>query len=45
MSRWKAAFIHLLISVLIVGSVAAYIMYFWYPPALMHMAKADRQST
>lgn len=42
MSRWKASFIHLLISALIVGSVAAYIMYFWYPPALMHMAKADR---
>ncbi|MEO6171747.1 MAG: TfpX/TfpZ family type IV pilin accessory protein [Arenimonas sp.] len=42
MSRWKASFIHLLISFLIVGSAAAYIVYFWYPPALMHMAKADR---
>lgn len=42
MSRWKASFIHLLISFLIVGSAAAYIIYFWYPPALMHMAKADR---
>lgn len=42
MSRWKAAFIHLLISFFVVGSVAAYIIYFWYPPALMHMAKADR---
>ncbi len=42
MSRWKASFIHLLISILVVGSVAAYIVYFWYPPALMHMAKADR---
>ncbi|MEO8002565.1 MAG: TfpX/TfpZ family type IV pilin accessory protein [Arenimonas sp.] len=42
MSRWKASFIHLLISVFVVGSVAAYIVYFWYPPALMHMAKADR---
>ena len=42
MTRWKASFIHLLISLVIVGSVAAYIVYFWYPPALMHMAKADR---
>jgi hypothetical protein len=42
MTRWKASFIHLLISLAIVGSVAAYIIYFWYPPALMHMAKADR---
>jgi hypothetical protein len=42
MSRWKASFIHLLISILVVGSVAAYIVYFWYPPALIHMAKADR---
>ncbi len=42
MTRWKASFIHLLISVAIVGSVAAFIIYFWYPPALMHMAKADR---
>lgn len=42
MSRWKASSIHLLISALVVGSVAAYIMYFWYPPALMPMAKADR---
>ncbi len=42
MSRWKASFIHLIISILVVGSVAAYIVYFWYPPALMHMAKADR---
>ena len=42
MSRWRASFIHLLISLVIVGSVAAYIIYFWYPPALMHMAKADR---
>jgi hypothetical protein len=45
MTRWKAAFIHLLISLLVVGSVAAYIIYFWYPPALMHMSKADRLLT
>ncbi len=42
MSRWKAAFIHLLISALVVGSVAAVIIWLWYPPALMPMAKADR---
>ena len=42
MSRWRASFIHLLISLVIVGSVAACIIYFWYPPALLHMAKADR---
>ena len=42
MSRWRASFIHLLISLVIVGSVAAFIIYYWYPPALMHMAKADR---
>lgn len=42
MSRWKAAFIHLLISLLVLGGVAACILYFWYPPALLHMAKADR---
>lgn len=42
MSRWRASFIHVLISLVIVSSVAAYIIYFWYPPSLMHMAKADR---
>jgi hypothetical protein len=42
MTRWKASFIHLLISIAIVGSVAAYIIYFWYPFALMPMAKADK---
>jgi len=42
MTRWKASLIHLLISILVVGIIAAYIIFFWYPPALMHMAKADR---
>lgn len=42
MTRWKASFIHLLISVLIVSIVAAYIIYFWYPLPLMHMSKADK---
>ncbi|HEX5277327.1 MAG TPA: hypothetical protein VFW42_06630 [Fluviicoccus sp.] len=42
MTRWKASLIHVLISLAIVGTVASYIIYFWYPPALIHMAKADR---
>ncbi|MBH1971537.1 hypothetical protein FK216_09330 [Moraxellaceae bacterium AER2_44_116] len=42
MTRWKASFIHLLISLAVVGSVAAYIIYFWYPLALIPMAKADK---
>lgn len=42
MTRWKASFTHLLISTALVGSVAAYIIYFWYPPALIHMARADK---
>lgn len=42
MTRWKASFIHLLISIAVVGSVAAYIIYFWYPLALIPMAKVDK---
>lgn len=42
MSRWKASGLHLLISFVVIGLIASYIVYFWYPPALMHMAKADR---
>jgi len=42
MSRWKASFIHLLISIGIVSIVAACIIYYWYPLALIPMAKADR---
>lgn len=41
MTRWRAGFIHLLISLLVVGSVAAYVIYFWYPIPLLPMAKAD----
>lgn len=41
MTRWRAAFIHLLLSMLIVGSVAFYVIYFWYPIPLLPMAKAD----
>lgn len=42
MSRWRAGFIHLLLSLFVVGSVAAYVIYFWYPIALLPMAKADQ---
>ncbi len=42
MTRWQASFIHLLISLVIVCTVAAYIIYFWYPLPLMNMAKADK---
>ncbi|HEX5360744.1 MAG TPA: hypothetical protein VFW49_06630 [Fluviicoccus sp.] len=42
MTRWKAALIHVLISFAIVGAVASYIIYFWYPLELIHMAKADK---
>lgn len=41
MNRWKASGTHLLLSFLVIGLIAAYIIYFWYPPALMKMAKAD----
>jgi hypothetical protein len=41
MSRWRAGFTHLLLSLFVVGSVAAYVIYFWYPLALLPMAKAD----
>lgn len=42
MNRWKAAFTHLLISLTVVGSVAGYIICFWYPIPLIPMARADR---
>ncbi len=42
MTRWKASFIHLLISIFVVGTVASYVIYFWYPLPLISMAKADK---
>lgn len=42
MTRWKASFIHLIMSILVIGAVAAYIIYFWYPLPLMHMSQADK---
>lgn len=34
MSRWKAAFIHLMLSVVIVGAVALGLIFLWYGPEL-----------
>ncbi|GAB3378723.1 TfpX/TfpZ family type IV pilin accessory protein [Lysobacter fragariae] len=42
MSRWKASFIHLALSVLVISTIAAILVWRWYPPGLFHMAKADR---
>lgn len=42
MTRWKAAGIHLLVSVLVVALVGVAIMALWYPPALFKMAKAGK---
>lgn len=42
MSRWQASALHLLISLTVVGSIAAWVIGFWYPPALMRMANADK---
>lgn len=41
MSRWRAFAIHLLISVLIAGSVAAVLFLVWYPPKLLGFAGAE----
>lgn len=41
MSRWRAFTIHLLISVLIAGSVAAVLFLVWYPPKLLGFAGAE----
>lgn len=42
MTRWKAAGIHLLISAIVIGGVAALLLWRWYPPALWGVAKADK---
>lgn len=42
MNRWKASLVHLGISMLLVGAVAAYVIGFWYPPALLAMSHADK---
>lgn len=42
MTRWKASAIHLALSVLVLCTIAALIVWRWYPPALFHMAHADK---
>jgi len=42
MNRWKASGIHLLISILVVGSILLALLFTWYPPAIMGIAKADK---
>lgn len=40
MTRWKAAALHFLISLIVIGTIAALIVWRWYPPALFGMARA-----
>lgn len=39
MTRWKAASIHFLISLAVVGTVVLLVLWRWYPPPLFAMAK------
>jgi hypothetical protein len=40
MTRWKAFAIHFTISLVVIGSITAFIVWRWYPPQLFGMAKA-----
>lgn len=42
MTRWKASAIHLALSILVLCTIAAVIVWRWYPPGLFHMANADK---
>jgi hypothetical protein len=42
MTRWKASAIHLTLSVIVLCTVAAVLVWRWYPPGLFHMAHADK---
>ena len=42
MTRWKAALIHLGLSVVVVVGVVVSLMLLWYPPALFRIAGMDR---
>lgn len=42
MSRWRAFFLHLLLSVVVIGSIAFGLFSLWYPPELLGFAKGDR---
>lgn len=38
MTRWKAASIHLAASALVIGTIAAFVVMLWFPPALWAMS-------
>lgn len=42
MTRWKAAALHLTISILVILSVLGLVIWLWYPPALLPMSGLDR---
>jgi hypothetical protein len=42
MTRWKASAIHLALSVIVLCTIAAVLVWRWYPPGLFHMAQADK---
>jgi len=42
MTRWKASAIHLALSILVLCTIAAVLVWRWYPPGLFHMANADK---
>jgi hypothetical protein len=42
MTRWKASAIHLTLSILVLCTIAAVLVWRWYPPGLFHMANADK---
>lgn len=42
MTRWKAAGAHLLVSIAVLASAAAFAIATWYPPSLFELSGADR---
>lgn len=42
MTRWKASAIHLSLSILVLCTIAAILIWRWYPPALFQTVKADK---
>jgi len=42
MTRWKASAIHLALSVAVLCTIAAILVWRWYPPGLFQMANADK---
>mgnify|MGYP006177027661 CR=1 FL=1 len=41
MNRWKAASIHLAISFAVLATIAGILLWRWYPPSLLELARAD----